>query len=120
YGQPIQCRAGHAFLGEYHFAFVPRENPSCPKVVGNPFIPGREHIITSCPIFESKHGTLRAASEDLILTDLLRMEKGIEALIDFLNETRATSKKANRANSQPHRATTILAIGVPSHSSICL
>ncbi|KAI6111606.1 hypothetical protein EDD17DRAFT_1465112, partial [Pisolithus thermaeus] len=63
---------------------------------GEPF-QTRKHVIASCPIYESKRDILRSASEDLVVTDLLGTEKGIEALIELLNETDAF-KKLNRAN----------------------
>ncbi|KAI6118512.1 hypothetical protein EDD16DRAFT_1480951, partial [Pisolithus croceorrhizus] len=88
------CRTGHAFLGEYFSSFVPPENPSCP--CGVP-IQTREHMITSCPTYESKRDILRSVSEGLVITDILGTEKGIEALIEFLNVTDAF-KKANRTN----------------------
>lgn len=30
YGRLVQCRTGHAFLGEYYQRFVPSEDPTCP------------------------------------------------------------------------------------------
>ncbi|KAI6015731.1 hypothetical protein BKA83DRAFT_59137, partial [Pisolithus microcarpus] len=49
----------------------------------------REHILTSCPAYEPNRDSLRSVSEDLVITDILGTEKGIEALIDFLKETDA-------------------------------
>ncbi|KAI6158973.1 hypothetical protein EDD17DRAFT_1487346, partial [Pisolithus thermaeus] len=95
FGCLIQCRTGHAFLGEYYSTFIPAESPSCP--CGEP-IQTREHIIASCPNFESERNTLRTASKDLVITDILGTEKGIEALIEFLNHTDAF-KKSTRTNS---------------------
>lgn len=40
---------------------------------------------------------IRLRSEDLVVTDILGTEKGIEALVEFLNETGAF-EKLNRAN----------------------
>ncbi|KAI6094634.1 hypothetical protein EDD16DRAFT_1500657, partial [Pisolithus croceorrhizus] len=56
-----------------------------------------EHVIASCPIYESKCDILHSASEDLVVMDLLGTEKGIEALIKLLNEMDAF-KKLHRAN----------------------
>lgn len=94
YGRLIQCRTGHAFLGEYYSSFVPTENPSCPC---GEHIQTREHILTSCPAYEPNRDSLRSVSEDLVITDILGTEKGIEALIDFLKETDAF-KKARRTD----------------------
>ncbi|KAI6128161.1 hypothetical protein EDD16DRAFT_1472646 [Pisolithus croceorrhizus] len=106
YERLIQCRTGrHAFVGEYFSSFVPLGDPSCP--CGEPF-QTREHVIASCPTYESKRDIPRSAS-DLVVTDLLGTEKGIEALIEFLNETDAF-KKLNRAN--PNR--TDLQLPLPS------
>ncbi|KAI6129841.1 hypothetical protein EDD17DRAFT_1427414, partial [Pisolithus thermaeus] len=49
----------------------------------------REHILATCPTFESKRDTLRSVSEGLVITDILGTEKGIEALSEFLKETDA-------------------------------
>ncbi|KAI6045467.1 hypothetical protein EDC04DRAFT_2888916 [Pisolithus marmoratus] len=42
--------------------------------------------------FESNRDTLCSASEDLVITDILGTEKGIEALIEFLKDTDAFKK----------------------------
>ncbi|KAI6130664.1 hypothetical protein EDD16DRAFT_1470040, partial [Pisolithus croceorrhizus] len=99
------CRTGHAFVGEYYSSFVPSETTSCPC---GEHIQTREHILAMCPTFESNRDTLRSPSEDLVITDILGTEKGIEALADFLKETDAF-KKARRTdpsqtNSQPSSA----------------
>lgn len=98
YGRLIQCRTGHAFIGEYYSSFVPTENPSCPC---GEHIQTREHILTSCPAYEPYRNILRSASEDLIVTDILGTEKGIEALLEFLKETDAFKKSRRTDPSQP-------------------
>ncbi|KAI6101635.1 hypothetical protein EDD16DRAFT_1461716, partial [Pisolithus croceorrhizus] len=90
YGRLIQCRTGHAFTGEYYSSFVPLENTSCPTC--GEHIQAREHILTTCPAFENYRTILRSASEDLIVTDIIGAEKGIEAPSDFLKETDAFKK----------------------------
>ncbi|KAI6002498.1 hypothetical protein EDC04DRAFT_2580993, partial [Pisolithus marmoratus] len=85
----IQCHTGHAFLGEYYSTFIPTEDPSCP--CGKP-MQTREHVIISCPMFESNQNILHTVSEDLIISNLLGMEKGIKALVELLNVTNAPQK----------------------------
>lgn len=97
YGRLIQCRTGHAFTGEYYSSFVPSEAVSCPC---GERLQTREHILATCPTFESKRDALRSASEDLVITDILGTEKGIEALSQFLQETDAFKKSRRTDPSQ--------------------
>ncbi|KAI6169250.1 hypothetical protein EDD17DRAFT_1464932, partial [Pisolithus thermaeus] len=79
------------------------ENASCPTC--GEHIQTREHIPTTCPAFEDCRNILQSASEDLIVTDIIGTEKGIEALSAFLKETDAFKKSRRsslyRTNSQP-------------------
>lgn len=97
YGRLIQCRTGHAFTGEYYSSFVPTETTSCSC---GEHIQTREHILASCPTYEPTRDLLRAASEDLVTTDILGTVKGIEALTDFLMKTNAFKKSRNTDPSQ--------------------
>lgn len=105
YGRLIQCRTGHAFTGKYHSSFDPTETTSCSC---GERIQTREHILASCPAYEPTRDLLRSASEDLVITDILGMVKGIEALADFLKETDAFKKSRNtdpsQANTPPSSA----------------
>ncbi|KAI6024043.1 hypothetical protein BKA83DRAFT_4018494, partial [Pisolithus microcarpus] len=66
---------------DHRSTFVPAEDPSCP--CGEP-MQTQERIIALCPLFENSGSILRTASEDLIISDLLGTEKGVEALVEFL------------------------------------
>ena len=90
YGRLIQCRTGHAFLGEYYNKHVPTEDRSCP--CGEP-IQTRDHILASCPAYENHRNILKVASEDIITSDILGTKEGVEALIKFLNATNAFKKQ---------------------------
>ncbi|KAI6095999.1 hypothetical protein F5141DRAFT_1012528 [Pisolithus sp. B1] len=70
-------------VGEYYSSFVPSEAVSCPC---SKCLQTQEHILAMCPTFESK------SSEDLVIMDILGMEKGIEALYEFLQATDAFKK----------------------------
>ena len=90
YGRLIQCRTGHAFLGEYYNKHVPTEDRSCP--CGEP-IQTRDHVLASCPAYENQRHHLKDASEDIITSDILGTQEGIEALIKFLGATNAFKKQ---------------------------
>jgi ribonuclease HI len=89
FGRLIQCRTGHGFLGEYYKQFVPDENVDCP--CGEPF-QTREHILRDCPKYQTHRHILEEVSRDISLPEILGTEKGIEALIDFLEESGAFTK----------------------------
>jgi hypothetical protein len=89
FGRLVQCRTGHGFLGEYYNQFVPDENVDCP--CGEPF-QTREHILRDCPKYQTHRHILEEESRDISLPEILGTEKGIEALIDFLEESGAFTK----------------------------
>ncbi|KAI6156522.1 hypothetical protein EDD17DRAFT_1489038 [Pisolithus thermaeus] len=97
YRQLIQCQTGHAFTGEYYSSFVPTETTSCPC---GEHIQTREHILTSCPTYKPTRNLLCSASEDLVITDILGMVKGIEALTNFLMKTDVFKKPRSTNPSQ--------------------
>ncbi|KAJ3879575.1 hypothetical protein F5051DRAFT_325587 [Lentinula edodes] len=82
----MQCRTGHAFLGEYYSQFVPNKNVDCPC---GEELQTREHILRACPKYEDFRYILRKASEDICLKDILGTSEGIEALTEFLKESGA-------------------------------
>jgi ribonuclease HI len=52
YGRMIQCRTGHAFLGEYYKHFnIPVDDTACP--CGKP-LQTRNHVLYDCPLYD-KH-----------------------------------------------------------------
>ncbi|KAJ7820707.1 hypothetical protein B0H14DRAFT_2519685 [Mycena olivaceomarginata] len=81
YGQLVQCRTGHAFIGEYDAKFVPLERIACQ--CGERY-QTREHILQECEKYEQQRDLLRDASAELSLPDILGTEKGLQALAKFL------------------------------------
>ncbi|KAJ3738241.1 hypothetical protein EV360DRAFT_3934, partial [Lentinula raphanica] len=82
FGRLMQCRTGHAFLGEYYSKFVPIKNVDCPCGAE---LQTREHILRECPKYEDYRYILQKVSQDICLTDILGTEEGIEALTEFLD-----------------------------------
>ncbi|KAI6105281.1 hypothetical protein EDD16DRAFT_1446934, partial [Pisolithus croceorrhizus] len=80
---------GHAFTGEYYSTFSPPEIISCPC---GEQIQTCKHILATCPAFKSKHDALCSVSEDLVVSDILGTEQGIQALSEFLKEMDAFKK----------------------------
>ncbi|KAG1884001.1 hypothetical protein F4604DRAFT_1574888, partial [Suillus subluteus] len=74
YGQLVQCRTGHGFIGEYYAteSFVPTESISCP--CGGPR-QMREHILRNCSLFTHQRTHLRVVSRSIILSEILGTEK---------------------------------------------
>ena len=89
YGRLIQCRTGHAFMGEYYNKHVPTEDRSCPC---GELLQSRDHILATCPMYADQRQVLKTASEDLVTSDILGTKEGIEALIQFLRATNAFKK----------------------------
>ncbi|KAJ3850085.1 hypothetical protein EV368DRAFT_46013 [Lentinula lateritia] len=85
----MQCRTGHAFLGEYYSQFVPNKNIDCPC---GEELQTREHILRACPRYVDHRHTLQKASEDICLKDILGTSEGIEALTEFLDESGAFTR----------------------------
>lgn len=97
FGRIVQCRTGHAFIGEYYKQFVPSENVDCP--CGAEF-QTREHILCECPRYETHREILSKASKHLSLPEILGTKKGIEALNEFLERSGAFTKTGNPRTSQ--------------------
>jgi ribonuclease HI len=95
FGRLVQCRTGHAHLGEYYSKFVPTKNIDCP--CGEEF-QTREHVLRACPWYEQHRHILRKVSADISLSDILGTEKGISALIDFLDITGAFTRDGMKRN----------------------
>ena len=76
FGRLVQCRTGHAFIGEYYKQFVPDENVDCPC---GEALQTREHILCDCPRYQPHRHILSTASRDLSLSEILGTKKGIEA-----------------------------------------
>ncbi|KAJ6609299.1 hypothetical protein B0H10DRAFT_1713802, partial [Mycena sp. CBHHK59/15] len=89
YGRVVQCRTGHAFIGEYYAKFVPTERMECQ--CGEPF-QTRDHLLWECERYNEHRGVLREASPQIAIPDILGMEKGIQALAKFLERSGAFTK----------------------------
>ncbi|KAF8124842.1 hypothetical protein K438DRAFT_1649259, partial [Mycena galopus ATCC 62051] len=76
YGRLVQCRTGHAFIGDYA-KFVPMERIGCQ--CGERF-QTREHILRECENYAQHRDLLRDASPELSLPEILGTEKGLQAL----------------------------------------
>ncbi|KAJ6613598.1 hypothetical protein B0H10DRAFT_1630755, partial [Mycena sp. CBHHK59/15] len=89
YGRLVQCRTGHAFIGEYYAKFVPLERIACQ--CGERY-QTREHILRECENYEQHRDLLRDASAELSLPDILGTENGLQALAKFLEASGALTK----------------------------
>ncbi|KAJ3766336.1 hypothetical protein FB446DRAFT_676608, partial [Lentinula raphanica] len=81
FGRLVQCRTGHAYIGEYYSKFVPGKNIDCPC---GEALQTREHILRECPQYHDFRYVLEKASPDVILADILGTSEGVEALSEFL------------------------------------
>jgi ribonuclease HI len=86
----FQLRLGHAHIGEYYNAFSIPEDTTCE--CGEP-LQTREHILQHCPIHDPHRHLLHAASNHMVMTDLLGTDTGIRATTKFLIATGALSKR---------------------------
>lgn len=97
YGRIVQARTGHAYTGEFRRRFALDEPYTCP--CDNATLETREHILIHCPRFEIWRQSLRQASRDIVLSEILGSNKGLEALEIFLRR----SKAFTRPPDPPHR-----------------
>ncbi|KAK0203621.1 RnaseH domain, transposon factor [Desarmillaria ectypa] len=81
YGQVLQCRTGHRYIGD--------ENVDCP--CGELF-QTREHVIRECPLYEIQRGILQKVSRTLYLSDILGTKEGIAALGEFIEKSGAFTR----------------------------
>jgi len=95
FSRTLQCRTGHAHIGDYYRRFVPSENQSCQC---SDTLQTRTHILYECKIhFRYRHilGTGRTRS----IENLLGSEKGIKRLARFLRISRAYDKRESESPS---------------------
>jgi ribonuclease HI len=101
----IQAMTGHGFFGDYYGRFVPSESTTCP--CDNTTHQTRDHILTECPLYDEHRHHLRDASNSLSSPMILGTRKGREALVKFIQLSRAFAKTATSApgpipeNTQP-------------------
>jgi ribonuclease HI len=89
FGLVLQCRSGHAFVGEYYERHNIDEPTDC--LCGAEF-QTREHILQECPRYDNWRHILLEQSPTLSLTALLGTEEGIKALATFIARTGAFTK----------------------------
>ena len=92
FGLVLQCRTGHAFMGEYAAHHRPGEDVSCPCGAG---LQSRDHILQSCPRYEDSRHILQAVSSNIDTFRILGTKKGIKALSQFISKSGAFTKSGD-------------------------
>lgn len=90
FGRVVQTRTGHAYTGEFRrrFSFEPPHHCPCDETT----LETREHILAHCPLHEEWRHELREISPDIVLSEILGTNRGIEALEKFLSHTQAFAR----------------------------
>ena len=91
FAKTIQCRTGHAFIGNYYKYFVPTEPTQCHCGAR---LQTRAHILKDCPKYDLFRDSLSNVSEELDLAIILGTKPGIAALSEFI-ETSGAFRKTN-------------------------
>lgn len=89
YGLVLQCRTGHAFMGEYYQRFVPTEPVGCPCGIA---LQTRQHILLHCPRYDAHRYLLRHDHRLMTVADIVGTREGIAALSKFIVATGAFTK----------------------------
>lgn len=98
FGRLVQCRTGHAYIGEYYRKFVPDKATDCPC---GEQLQTREHILRDCPQYEDHRHILRAVSRDVSLPEILGSEDGITALAEFIESSGAFTRNGEVYQKKP-------------------
>jgi ribonuclease HI len=98
YGLVLQCRTGHAFLGEYYARHVASESAECP--CGEP-LQTRRHILRDCPLYDTHRPILREISPTFDLSIILGTQDGIDALSLFIHHSGAFTKAGQWSEDDP-------------------
>ena len=85
----IQCRRGHAHIGEYYRHFVPSESQSC---ACGAELQTRTHILKECRI-HSRHRHLLGQGRNSQVRRLLGTTRGIQKLALFIKRSKAMEKQ---------------------------
>ena len=92
----IRLITGHAFIGSYTARFHPHKPTHCPECGVNPQTVG--HVIQHCPRYAHARATyLAPVTPDLSLSSLFGTKEGGEALIKFLEITKACFRPNEQA-----------------------
>jgi len=86
FGHLIQCRTGHAYIGEFHKQFFPKKSVACEC---DENLQTHEHILRSCTRYTDHWGSLQDENREIALPELLGTPKGITALTEFLKDSGA-------------------------------
>jgi ribonuclease HI len=90
YSRMVQCRTGHAFIGEYYKRFnIPVDDTYC--ACGEPS-QTRMHVLYECPLYDDHRHLLDLDGETPDINELLGTEEGLEALAAFLQASGAFTK----------------------------
>ena len=89
FGLVLQCRTGHAFMGEYYVRHNIDEPVGCSCGAE---LQTREHILSECPKYAEWCHLLLEQSNTLSMTALLGTENGVKALADFIARSGAFTK----------------------------
>jgi len=86
FGHLIQCRTGHAYMGEFRKQFFPEKSINCEC---GETLQTREHIIRTCTHYETHRAKLQNENHELALPELLGTPNGIAALTEFIKDSGA-------------------------------
>jgi hypothetical protein len=90
FGLVLQCRTGHAFMGEFYVRHNIIDEPAgCPCGAE---LQTREHILSECPRYANWRHLLLEQSNTLSMTAILGTENGIKALATFIARSGAFTK----------------------------
>jgi hypothetical protein len=92
YGLVLQCRTGHAFMGEYYQRFVPLESVACPCGAA---YQSRKHILLECSKYEAYHHLLYWHDQLMTVNGLFGTREGIIALSKFIAVSGAFTKSGD-------------------------
>ncbi|KAF5314375.1 hypothetical protein D9619_011893 [Psilocybe cf. subviscida] len=101
FGRLIQARTGHAYTGKFRRRFFPSEPFRCP--CDNQTVETREHIIISCPRYETHWDILRKVSPTIALSEILGTQDGVEALATFLELSGAFTHDGKPRHNTAHQ-----------------
>ena len=78
----IQCRTGHAFIGQYYKRFVPDESEACRC---GERLETRNHIFQECPLYDEWRDLLLDSEDEPNIADLFGTEEGSQRTAKFID-----------------------------------
>lgn len=85
YSHTIQASLGHVFIMQYFSHFISWLLSACP--CDDTIFQTRAHILTECPLHERARHVLREVLPSLSLGFLLSMQKGLGAIVKFIQRS---------------------------------